>query len=332
MAWKPSEHCPFVASLVRDRLHEAGLPDDLVAPLFGGSDVARALIDTDQLAKLVFTGGVETGRKIFTAMAAKLVPCVMELSGFDPAIVRADAPRESTVKALAWAAFVGAGQTCVAVKRIYVVGDPRPFAEALANEARKLRVGDPSGDVDMGPMISRKARDSFHATIRKASAAGAEILCGGSPINGPGSFYPPTVMLDHETGAEAALEGVFGPVVIVSGVDSDDHAIALANFWGYGLGASVWGRDRRTCRAIADRLEAGMITINDAVTPSGHAGSPFGGVKMSGFGRTRGAFGLREFVQPQSLQERSPGGFRPHLFPYSSGLGKILAMYRRIFH
>ncbi len=333
VAWKSSEHCPFVASHLRDRFQEAGVPDGLIASLFGGGQVGRAMIETGNLAKGFFTGGVENGRRVLTAFAERTVPAVMELSGFDPAIVLPDAPFDSTVSALTWAAFVGAGQTCVAVKRIYVVGDSRPWAEAISQRASALRVGAPaSAEVDMGPMISEQARSDFHARIHESVAAGAEILCGGEPIDGPGWFYRPTVLFNHGGGAEAHLEGIFGPVVIVQSVSSDDMAVALSNFWTYGLAASVWGRDRKRCRAVADRLEAGMVTINDAVTPSGLAAAPFGGTKSSGFGRVRGEIGLREFVQAQALHERGPGGFRPHLFPYSNRLGKILAIYQRLFH
>ncbi len=331
VAWKPSEQSSYVATLVRDRVREANLPEGLVASLFGGPEVARALIDSDLLAKGFFTGGAENGRQVATALAAKLTPTVMELSGFDPAIVLPDSPLESTVKALTWAAFVGAGQTCISVKRIYVVGDARPFAEALARHARTLRVGDPAGDVDLGPMISVRARDRFHATIREAIAAGAEPLFGGEIPEGPGSFYPPTVLLNG-AGSETILEGVFGPVVLVSGVANADEAVRRCNASAYGLGASVWGRDRRVCRELGDRIEAGMVTINDAVTPSGHAGAPFGGTKRSGFGRTRGVLGLREFVEPQTRFERGAGGTRPQLFPYTRGLGRVLAFYRRLFH
>ncbi|MDB5351084.1 MAG: NAD-dependent aldehyde dehydrogenase [Planctomycetota bacterium] len=333
VAWKSSEHCPLVASHLRDRFHEAGVPVNLIASLFGGGDVGQAMIETRNLAKGFFTGGVETGRRVLTAFSEHLVPAVMELSGFDPAVVLPDAPFDSTVSALTWAAFVGAGQTCVAVKRIYVVGDARPWAEAISQRARALRVGDPAtGSVDMGPMISERARAEFHARIHDAVAAGAELLCGGEPIDGPGWFYRPTVLFDDERGTEAHLEGIFGPVVIVQSMDSDDMAVSLSNYWSYGLAASVWGRDLKRCRAIADRLEAGMVTINDAVTPSGLAAAPFGGTKSSGFGRVRGAIGLREFVEAQTLHERRPGGFRPHLFPYSDRLGKILALYQRLFH
>ena len=171
VVWKASELAPLCGALLEEGLKEAGFPEGLVAIIQGGPDVGRALVDSD-LDKGMFTGGVENGRRVLATLAGRGIPAVAELSGFDPAIVLADAPMESTVKALTWAAFVGCGQTCVAVKRIFVVGDPTPWADALATSARALRVGDPeSPGVNVGPMISANARERFHAMVRASTDA-----------------------------------------------------------------------------------------------------------------------------------------------------------------
>ena len=136
-----------------------------------------------------------------------------------------------------------------------------------------------------------------------------------------------------DTLPESALAGVFGPVVIVRDVPDVEAAIASANASPYGLAASVWSRDTRVARAVADRLEAGMVTINEAVTPTMHASAPFGGTKASGFGRTHGPFGLREFTQPHVVFARRAGGFRPQLFPYGKlPVDAFLGLYCRLFH
>jgi acyl-CoA reductase-like NAD-dependent aldehyde dehydrogenase len=332
VAWKPSESAIHVADRIRASLERCGLPPGLVTPLFGGPEIGQALV-ASHIDKAFFTGGTTNGRVIAAALAARGIPTVAELSGFDAAIVRADAPLDSTARALTWASFVGAGQTCVAVKRIYVVGDAWPLASDLARRARDLRVGDPAmGSVDLGPMISEASRSRFHKTLLSAIDAGAEVLEGTEPIVGPGSFYRPTVLLARDDAPERVLEGVFGPVVVVRGVEDDEAAIRAANARDFGLAASVWGRDRKTARAVASRLRAGTVTINDAVTPTGLASAPFGGTKASGYGRVRGVLGLREFASPQVVHERGPGGFRPHLFPYSDRLGKIFSFYRKLFH
>ena len=332
VAWKPSESAILVADRLCETLGRCGLPPGLVAPLFGGPAIGQALIASD-LDKAFFTGGTVTGRLVAAGLATRGIPAVAELSGFDPAIVLPDAPLDSTARALTWAAFIGAGQTCVAVKRVYVVGDAGPLAADLARRAGALRVGDPGGGaVDMGPMISVAARARVHETILRAIAAGATVLHGAEPIAGLGAFYRPTVLLARDDAPERVLQGIFGPVVVVRGVEDDDEAVAAANGTGFGLAASVWGRERARARAVAARLRAGTVSINDAVTPTGLASAPFGGTKMSGFGRVRGVLGLREFASPQVAHQRGPGGFRPHLFPYSDRLGTIFASYRRLFH
>lgn len=332
VVWKPSELAPLSGQKLQRSLEEAGIPIGLVSAVQGGPEQGAALIKAD-INKGMFTGGVVNGRRVLGALAVRGIPAVAELTGFDPAVVLADAPRESTVKALAWSAFVGAGQTCVAVKRVIVVGDPAPWAEALAKLAKSLRVGDPArAEIDVGPLISEAARTRVHELVRAAVEAGAEILAGGEPAPGPGWFYPPTVM-QGDGKADAALASVFGPVVIVRGVSDIETAVRAVNSSVYGLAASVWSRDVRAAQKVADRLEAGTVTINEAVTPTMHASAPFGGVKASGFGRARGAFGLHELSQPHVVFTRRAGGFRPNLFPYKRvPVDSFLRVYRRLFH
>lgn len=332
VVWKPSESSLHVAHLLFQSLERAKIPSDVVTQVIGGAAVGRALTRS-RIDKGFFTGGSANGRMVATSLAKRGIPVVCELSGFDPAIVVDFGSAEKDLRALTWAAFVGAGQTCVAVKRIYAVGPSvREFAVNLAESACKLRVGDPSGEVDVGPMISESARERFHARIQEAIAAGAQLLCGGEPIAGPGWFYRPTVLYTKREAAVRSLAGVFGPVVIVRKCESEEYAIRMANGTMFGLAASVWCSDMRRARTIASRLNAGTVAINDAVTPTGLASAPFGGVKGSGFGRVRGILGLREFASPQVIHSRSPGGFRPHLFPYSARFLKILGFYRSLFH
>lgn len=332
VVWKPSELALLVGRKLQQSLDEAGVPAGLVSAVYGGGEVGQALLEAG-IDKGAFTGGVENGRRVLAALGTQGIPAIAELSGFDPAIVLPDAPLEPTVRALTWSAFVGAGQTCIAVKRVYVVGSAERWAEALADSARALRVGDPASNaVDVGPMISESARSRFDQTIRETVTAGARVLAGGAPQSGRGWFYPPTVLLAESPAPEARLAGCFGPVVIVRAVPDIDAAVDAANSAGYGLAASVWGRDRPLAKSVAAKICAGMVAVNDAVTTSAHAAAPFGGTGRSGFGRVRGVIGLREFAQPQVTHVRGPGGFRPHLYPYSDRLRQILSVYRRFFH
>lgn len=334
VVWKPSELAPRLGQRMQRALEEAGFPAGLVAAVPGGPEVGRALTES-AIDKGHFTGGIANGRRVLAALAERGIPATAELSGYDAAIVLPDAPMAATVPGLAWAAFVNAGQTCIAVKRVFVVGDARPWAEALAAAASALRVGDPAGDMDVGPLISVTARDRFDGFIRAAVAAGARTLAGGRAIDGAGAFYAPTVLLADPANreAEAALAGSFGPVVLVQGMPNAETAIAAVNASEYGLAASVWGRDRRAAAAVAGRLNVGLAAVNDAVAPSAHAAAPFGGVKASGFGRTHGEAGLREFAVSQVLHTRRAGGFRPQVYPYDSRLSvRAMRVYRRLFH
>jgi acyl-CoA reductase-like NAD-dependent aldehyde dehydrogenase len=336
VVWKPSELAVGCGLKLQQSLEEAGFPAGLAAAVNGRGEVGRALLES-AVDKVMFTGGVETGRRVLATLAGRGIPAVVELSGFDPAVVLPDAPVESTVRAITWGAFVGCGQTCVAVKRVYVVGDARPWVEAFAAEVRKLRVGDPAlAGVDVGPMINEDARDRFGRMIQAAVDAGAEVVVGGSASDGPGSFYAPTVLSARSAEPERALEGAFGPVVLIRGVADADTAIEAVNAAGMALAASVWGRDRRAARGVARRITAGMVCVNDAVVPTASASAPFGGFKASGYGRTHGELGLREFVAPQVLFDRAAGGFRPQLFPYSNSkagaVDRFLSFYRWMFH
>jgi acyl-CoA reductase-like NAD-dependent aldehyde dehydrogenase len=332
VVWKPSELASLAGRRLQRTFDEAGFPEGLVAAVHGGPEVGQALVDSN-IDKGVFTGGIASGRQVLAALATRGIPALAELSGFDPAIVLADAPLHPTARALAWGAFVGSGQACVAVKRVYVVGDPAPWTGAIAEQASSLRLGDPAlGDVDMGPMISESARDRFDATVRAAVAAGARLVTGGCAVDGPGWFYRPTVLAAETAEVERALEGVFGPVVVVRGVESTDAAVAAANASRFGLAASVWGLDVLTAEEVAARLDAGIVTINDVVAPTAGAGVPFGGAKASGFGRTKGAHGLREFVRPKAVLTRESGSLRPQLYPYSPRVERALGIYLRMFH
>jgi acyl-CoA reductase-like NAD-dependent aldehyde dehydrogenase len=196
-------------------------------------------------------------------------------------------------------------------------------------------VGDPAGaGVDVGPLINEPSLARFDRIIQDTVTAGAEIIAGGRRIDRPGSYYEPTVLQADSPGPEKILEGVFGPVVLVRGVADVEEAVAAANSSRMALAASVWGRDRSAARDVARRVVAGMVCVNEAVTPTASAAAPFGGFKASGFGRTHGLLGLREFVAPQVLFERRAGGFRPQLFPYANAatVDRFLRFYRRLFH
>ena len=332
VVWKPSELAVRSGQKIQQSLEEAGMPAGLVTAVFGGSKVGQALVESD-LDKGFFTGGIENGRRVIAGLGARGIPAVAELSGFDAAIIWPDAPLHSTVDALTWAAYVGCGQTCVAVKRVYVSGIAAVGRRVLCpgqgdGGGRSRSAGDRHRTHDHGGCAR-----AFRSADQGCNPAGARVLAGATSLSGPGWFYAPTVLQAETAKAETALAGAFGPVVLLRGVADVDAAVAATNSSNFELGASVWTRNSSATHHLASRLQAGMVSINDAVTPTATPGA-VGGCKASGFGRTHGALGLREFAQPQVLFQRRPGGFRPQLFPYgrSSTVERFLAVYRRVFH
>ena len=333
VVWKPSELASGAGLRLQRSLETAGLPEGLVATVFGYGEIGKCLIESG-IDKGVFTGGVENGRRVMTGLAARGVSAVTELSGFDAAIVLPGASVEKTLAPLVWGAYVGAGQTCISIKRVYVVGNAEPWAMGLAESADRLRVGDPrESEVDLGPLISEQARERFHARIQRAIEAGAKLLAGGRFADGPGWFYRPTVLQVESAEAENLLAGVFGPVIAVRRFETVESAIEATNASEYGLAASVWSSDLHEARQVASRLDAGTVNINDAVTTTMHATAPFGGFRASGVGRTHGPIGLREFAQPSVTFEKRAGGFRPQLYPYGvQPVDAVMKLYRRLFH
>jgi acyl-CoA reductase-like NAD-dependent aldehyde dehydrogenase len=332
VAWKPSENAALCGQRLQAAFDACGLPAGLVSVVQGGGEVGRALAGSD-VDLGMFTGGLAAGRSALGSWGSRGVPTLAELSGFDPAIVLPDAKIGEAAGPLTWGAFVGSGQTCVSVKRLYIIGDPGPWAAEIARRADALRVGDPgSNEVDLGPLISDQARQKFDETVARAVQFGGHLLTSTSHSCQTSCFARPAVILATTDAPERQLEGVFGPAVVVRGVADEDEAVAAANSSGFALGASVWGRDKGRLRAVADRLDAGMVSLNDAVTASAHAAAPFGGVKSSGHGRIKGELGLLEFVTSQVVHAHSPGGFRPQTFPYRARLQRLMHVYRRLFH
>ena len=335
IVWKPSELSSRCGALLQETIERSGLPSGLVAIVQGGPEVGEALIKAD-IDKAVFTGGMRNGHRVLGILGARGIPAIAELSGFDAAVVLEDAPDERTMSALRWSAFLGAGQACMSVKRIFLVGRPAgPWVESFARKVEELRIGDPSrNDIDMGPMISEQARDSFHQRVQAAIDAGAQVFSGAEPLRGPGWFYRPTVLLAEvkDDAPERALEGCFGPVVIVRAVRDVDEAVAAVNVSRFGLSASVWGRDRRQLHAVASRLQVGVVGVNEATTFFAQVSAPAGGVKASGFGRVHGAEGLKEMTSPRTVVARSFRSPRLQVFPYSGRLERLLKIYRRFEH
>lgn len=296
---KPSELTPLVALALAKLLHEAGVPEPVFQVLIGDGSTGAALANS-AIDKLVFTGSVSTGKRIAQAAAARLLPVVLELGGKDPMLVLDDADVDVASSGAVWGAFVNTGQACLSVERCYVHRSIyQRFVEACVDKTRQLRAGNGANpDTDVGPMIHERQLRVVELQVEDARAKGARVLLGGGKLEelGP-NFYAPTVMADVNHSMTIMREETFGPVLPIMPFDSDDEAIRLANDSVYGLAASVWTRDHARGEAIARRIHAGTVMVNDAVSCFGISEAPHGGFKASGIGRTHGRFGLEEMVR-----------------------------------
>ena len=328
---KPSEFTPATGELLGELLAESGLPAGLLHVLPSERAVGRALVEAS-VDKVFFTGSVETGTAVAQACAARLIPCVLELGGCDPAIVLPDADPTRTARGLTWGRFANAGQTCVASKRVIAVGEVyEPLVEAMCREVASLRLRSGGrSSWDMGDLIRPEAAEPLARLRDDAVARGARAV---SPAAGEGTAFAPTLLLDVPKDARVLREEAFGPLLPVIRAATIEEGIALANANPFGLSASVWSSSRARARAVAGELACGTVAINDVAVVAGIAEVEHGGWKASGWGRSHGIEGLREAVRTRTIVDDVwPGRAQPWWFPYDEGLGRDLDGYVRLAH
>ena len=307
---KPSEFTSLVALKLQELLRAAGVPEAIFQVIVGDGSTGAALLESE-IDKLIFTGSVPTGKRIAQAAAARLLPVVLELGGKDPMLVLEDANLDVASSAAVWGAFVNAGQACLSVERCYVHRSLYPsFLELCVAKTRDLRVGNGLGPkTDVGPLIHERQLRMVESQVNEAIRDGARLLAGGSrlPELGP-NFYAPTVLAEVTPEMRIMREETFGPVLPIAPFDSEEQAMELANRSDFGLAASVWTPDRKRGEAIARRIRAGTVMVNDVISCFGISEAPHGGVKASGIGRAHGRFGMEEMVRPKYLDsDRMPG-------------------------
>ena len=302
---KPAELTPLTALRLAELGREAGLPSGVFTVLPGkGSVVGERLVTHEQVRKIVFTGSTEVGTRILRQAADQVKRVTLELGGKSANIVFADADLEKAAAGVPAGAFDNAGQDCCARSRILVQrGAYDRFLELLEPEVTALRVGSPDKpDVDMGPLISAGQRDRVRGFVENgAGADGGPVdvaFRGGAP-EGPGYWYPPTVVLPRSTADPVWREEVFGPVVAVLPFDDEAEAVALANDTEYGLSGSIWTRDLGRALRVARAVESGNLSVNS--NSSVRYSTPFGGFKRSGLGRELGPDALDSFTEVKNV-------------------------------
>ncbi|HEY2935108.1 MAG TPA: aldehyde dehydrogenase family protein [Gaiellaceae bacterium] len=312
---KPSEHSPVVGGLLWGEIFaEAGLPAgvlNIVAHAPGeAAGIGDELVENPHVRRLNFTGSTATGRKLAEAAGRQLKRIVLELGGYNPLIVLADADLDYAVDASAFGAFLHQGQICMSARRIIV---ERPIADEfvsrLAEKTKGLKAGDPKDpDTIIGPVISEEALETIKARVGDAVRAGARVLAGGEAV---GSCFQATLLADVPPDAEFARVETFGPVAAIEIVDSADEAVERANATSYGLASGIITQDADRGLALAQRIDAGIVHVNDQ--PVGDEPQmPFGGVKDSGFGRFGGTAVVDEFTELRWITVQSGS----HPFPF----------------
>lgn len=298
---KPSEHTTLSGLALAQVMNEV-LPEGVLGVVAGGGDIGAAIVADPRFGKIMFTGSTATGKKIIESSAGNVTRLTLELGGNDAGIVLPDVDPAAIAEDLFWGAFINTGQTCAALKRLYVHDDVYDaVVEALADVAQKMPmgVGLEEGNV-LGPLQNRMQFDVVDGLVESAKASGARVVLGGEPDrDAVGNFYPTTLVADIDPENPLVVEEQFGPALPIIRYRDIDEAVELANGVDVGLGASVWSADRDRAREIAARLEAGTVWINSH--GGVHPMVPFGGVKKSGYGLEFGVEGLKAVSVPQVI-------------------------------
>ncbi len=322
---KTSELTPHCGAWIQKLFSFPAFPAGLVTIIQGGADVGQALIDAAP-DKIIFTGSVETGRRVAEACGKRLIPTTLELGGKDPMIVLADADLDVAASGAVWGSFTNCGQVCLSVERIFVEQSvSEKFAELCVEKTKKLRLG-PGSDpaTDVGPLIRPHHVERMTALIEDAVALGAKVLCGGKPRPDLGpNFFEPTVIVNVDSASRLFREETFGPILAIHRrVDDAEEAVTRANRSPFALSASVWTGDAARGKAIAAKLRAGAVMVNDAISYFAIAEAPHGGRGLSGWGRTHGKAGLMEMVQTKYIDvDRMPRREKPWWFRYGKDVG-----------
>jgi succinate-semialdehyde dehydrogenase/glutarate-semialdehyde dehydrogenase len=298
---KHASNVPQCALKIEDVMLEAGFPKGAFQTLLIGSGQVDSVLDDPRVMGASLTGSEGAGVQVGISAAKRIKKVVLELGGSDPFIVMPSAKLDKAVASATEARVINNGQSCIAAKRFIVhesIADE--FERGFVAKMQSLKVGDPMDPAtELGPLASADAVQGLHEAVCESVKAGARVLTGGKPVDGPGSFYAPTVLTDIPKDSPAYREELFGPVACVFRVKDAGEAIEVANDTRFGLGASAWTNDPGERERFVNEIEAGMVYLNKMVASDPRM--PFGGVKMSGFGRELGVYGVREFTNAKTV-------------------------------
>jgi len=298
---KHASNVPQCALAIEEVFREAGFPEPAFRSLLVPGSAVAPLIESAHVAAVTLTGSEAAGSMVASQAGRVFKKTVLELGGSDPFIVLEDADLETAASVGVRARYQNTGQSCIAAKRFIIVDALyRQFEERFLAETKAMKVGDPlDRETRIGPLARPDLRDDLDRQVRGSVARGARLLVGGDRRSGRGYFYNPTVLSEVPPDTPAACEEVFGPVAALMRVRDADEAVRVANSSPYGLGSSLWTSDLTRARRLAREIEAGQVFVNGMVASDPRL--PFGGVKQSGYGRELSEFGIREFVNIQTV-------------------------------
>ncbi len=298
---KHASNVPGCALAIEEVFRKAGFPENTFRTLLISAGKVERIIKNEHVKAATLTGSEPAGSRVAAIAGAELKKTVLELGGSDPYIVLEDADQPVCVSTAVTARMINTGQSCIAAKRFIVV-EPlvKQFEHQQTQIMTSLKVGDPMlEDTQVGPLARADLADEIDAQVKGSIEKGAKLLCGGRKPEGPGAFYPPTVLANIKKGMPVFDEETFGPVSAIIPAKDTEEAIAIANDSPFGLGGSVWSRDIAKAEAVARRIETGAMFINGMTKSDPRL--PFGGIKKSGYGRELSHYGIKEFVNIKTI-------------------------------
>lgn len=298
---KHASNVPESALAIERVFAEAGFPENAFRTLLIGSKQVESVINHPHVKAATLTGSENAGKKVASASGNNIKKTVMELGGSDPFIVFGDTDLSSTVETAVKARLLNNGQSCIAAKRFIVVESIYDkFEQLFKDKMEAVKVGDPvDPETELGPMAREDLMLELHEQVKRSVAKGARIVTGGAPLDREGVYYPATILADVTPETPAYHEELFGPVAILIKAKDEADAVRIANDTDFGLGASIWTKDVTKARKIAADIDSGSVFINGMVKSDPRL--PFGGVKISGYGRELSHFGIKEFVNIKTV-------------------------------
>ena len=298
---KHASNVPMCALAIEEIFTKAGFPEDTFKTLLIGSQMVEDVINHPFVKGATLTGSELAGKKVAETCGKLLKKTVMELGGSDPFIVLDDADIDSAVRTAVTARLLNNGQSCIAAKRFIITGKVyNEFEKKFTDAMTRTKIGDPTdGNTELGPMAREDLLVELDSQIKKSIEKGAILLCGGKRLDCPGYYYEATVIANISKGMPAYSEELFGPAASLIKVKNEEEALAVANDTNFGLGASLWTRDIERAKKLAVQIEAGSVFINGMVKSDPRL--PFGGIKISGYGRELAHYGIKEFVNIKTV-------------------------------